>query len=114
MIYMERCDFSAVMRIISQYISSANALNQCELVSKIFEVFVDENKDFEFDNGQVCRWFKGIKPVSPRIVQFYEDSENAKQLSYSIEFVLLPIMYDAPMAARELSDLVINDVSISE
>lgn len=111
---MERCDFSAVMRIISQYISSANALNQCELVSKIFEVFVDENKDFEFDNGQVCRWFKGIKPVSPRIVQFYEDSENAKQLSYSIEFVLLPIMYDAPMAARELSDLVINDVSISE
>lgn len=111
---MERCDFSAVMRIISLYISSANALNQCELISKIFEVFVDENEGFEFDNGLVCRWFKGLKPVSPRIVQFYENSENAEQLSYSIEFKLLPMMCDAPMAARELSNLVINDVSISE
>lgn len=111
---MERCDFSAVIRIISQYISAANALNQCDLVCKIFEVFDDENEDFDFDNGQVCRWFKGIKPISPRIVQFYENLENADQLASSIEFQILPLMYDAPMAARELNDLVINDVSISE
>lgn len=111
---MERCDFSAVIRIISQYISAANALNQCDLVCKIFEVFDDENADFDFDNGQVCRWFKGIKPISPRIVQFYEDPENAEQLASSIEIQILPLMYDAPMAARELNDLVINDVSISE
>lgn len=111
---MERCDFSAVISIISRYINSANTLNQEKLVEKIFEVFAEENPEFGFDNGLVCRWFKGLKPVSPRIVQFYDDSENAEQLSYSIEFKLLPIMYDAPMAAQELSDLVINDVSISE
>lgn len=111
---MERCDFSAVIRIISQYISAANALNQCDFVCKIFEVFDDENEDFDFDNGQVCRWFKGVKPISPRIVQFYEDSENADQLASSIEFQILPLMYDAPMAAQELNGLVINDVSISE
>lgn len=111
---MERCDFSAVIRIISQYISAANALNQCDLVCKIFEVFDDENEDFDFDNGQLCRWFKGIKPISPRIVQFYENPENAEQLASSIEFQILSLMYDAPMAAQELNDLVINDVSISE
>ena len=111
---MERCDFSAVARIISQYISSANTLNQSELLNKMFEVFADENGGFTFDNGLVCRWFKGIKPISPRLVEFYEDPENAEQLSYSIEFQILPLMYDAPMAAQELSDLVINDISISE
>lgn len=111
---MERCDFSAVMRIILLYISSANALNQCDFVCKLFEVFDDENEDYDFDNGQVCRWFKGVKPVSPRIVQFYEDSENAEQLASSIEFQILPLMYDAPMAAHELYDLVLNDISISE
>lgn len=111
---MERCDFSAVARIISQYISSANTLNQSDLLDKMFEVYADENGGFTFDNGLICRWFKGIKPISPRIVEFYEDPENADQLSYSIEFKILPLMYDAPMAAQELSDLVINDVSISE
>lgn len=111
---MERCDFSAVIRIISQYISAANALNQSELLLKMFEVFAEENDDFDFDNGQVCRWFKGVKPISPRIVQFYEDSENTEQLASSIEFQILPLMYDAPMAAQELNDLVINDISISE
>lgn len=111
---MERCDLCAVMRIISHYISHAYTLNQVELLNKLFELFADDNQDFTFDNGQVCRWFKGIKPISPKIARFYEDPENSEQLSSSIEFKILPMMYDAPMAARELSDLVINDVSISE
>ena len=111
---MELCDFSSVIRIISQYISAANALNQSELLYKMFELFADENEDFEFDNGQVCRWFNGIKPISPRIVQFYDDAENAEQLASSIEYQILPRMYDAPMAAQNICDLVLNDVSISE
>lgn len=111
---MERCDFCAVMRIISQYVSPAYQLNQVELLNKLFELFADDNQDFTFDNGQVCRWFKGIKPISPKIARFYEDPENSEQLSSSIEFKILPMMYDAPKAAWELSDLVINDVSISE
>lgn len=111
---MERCDFCAVMRIISQYVSPAYQLNQVELLNKLFELFADDNQDFTFDNGQVCRWFKGIKPISPKIARFYEDPENSEQLSSSIEFKILPMMYDAPKAAWELSNLVINDVSISE
>lgn len=111
---MERCDFCAVMRIISQYVSSAYQLNQVELLNQLFDLFADDNQDFTFDNGQVCRWFNGIKPISPKIAKFYEDPENSEQLSSSIEFKILPMMYDAPKAAGELSDLVINDVSISE
>lgn len=111
---MERCDLCAVMRIISHYISHAYTLTQVELLNKLFELFADDNQDFTFDNGQVCRWFKGIKPISPKIARFYEDRENSEQLSSSIEFKILPMMYDVPKAAQELSDLVINDVSISE
>lgn len=111
---MERCDFCAVMRIISQYVSPAYQLNQSELLNKMFEVYSDENEGFTFDIGLVCRWFKGLKPISPKIARFYEDHENSEQLSSSIEFKILPMMYDAPKAARKLSDLVINDVSISE
>ncbi len=111
---MERCDFCAVMRIISQYVSSAYQLNQVELLNQLFDLFADDNQDFTFDNGQVCRWFKGIKLIGPKIARFYEDPENSEQLSSSIEFKILPLMYDAPKAVRELSDLVINDVSISE
>lgn len=111
---MERCDFCTVMRIISQNVSPAYQLNQVELLNKMFEVYSDENGGFTFDIGLVCRWFKGLKPISPKITRFYEDPENSEQLSSSIEFKILPMMYDAPKAARELSDLVINDASISE
>lgn len=111
---MKRCDFYSVMRIISQYVSPAHQLNQVELLNKMFEVYSDENGGFTFDIGLVCRWFKGIKPISPKIAKFYEDPENSEQLSSSIEFKILPMMYDAPKAAWELSELVINDVSISE
>ena len=111
---MERCDFSAVIRIISQYISAANALNQPELVSRIFEDFTYENSNFSFDNGLVCRWFKGVKPISPDILNFYEKPQNAEQLTTSIEFQILPRMYDASMATQAIYNLVINDVSISE
>lgn len=111
---MERCDFCAVMRTISQYVSPAYQLNQSELLNKMFEVYSDENGGFAFDIGLVCRWFKGLKPISPKIARFYEDPENSEQLSSSIEFKILPMMYDAPKVAWELNYLVINDVSISE
>ena len=111
---MERCDFSSVMGIVSQYISAAKALNQSELLFKMFELFAEENADFSFDNGLVCRWFKGAKPVSSRIIEFYNNAENAEQLTSSIEFQIIPRMYDAPMAAQAVYDLVTNDVSISE
>lgn len=111
---MERCDFSAVIRIISQYISAANALNQSNLLYLIFDDYVLNDSDFVIDMGQACRWFKGLAPVSPRIVTFYADSENQEQLPSTIENNLLPNWYDAPMAAQELYNLVINDVSISE
>lgn len=111
---MERCDFSSVMGIVSQYISTSKAISQYNLVSEIFDVYSQEEKIGGFDHGLVCRWFKGFKAISPDILMFYEKPKNAEQLSMSIEFKIIPRMYDAPMAAQAVCDLVLNDVSISE
>lgn len=111
---MERCDFSSVMGIVSQYISTSKAISQYNLVSEIFDVYSQEEKIGGFDHGLVCRWFKGFKAISPDILMFYEKPKNAEQLSMSIEFKIIPRMYDAPMSAQAVYDLVLNDVSISE
>lgn len=113
-ILMERCDFSSVIGIILQYISTSKAISQYNLVSEIFDVYSEEKNLGGFDHGLVCRWFKGIKAISPDILIFYENPKNAEQLSMSIEFKIILRMYDAPMAAQAVYDLVLNDMSISE
>ena len=91
-------------------------MNQTEFMRKTFLYFSehDENIDFEFDNGQVCRWIKGTVPVSPHIVKFYLNGKNAEYLSLNIEDNILPLFYDSNMTAQNLYNLVISDVSISE
>lgn len=113
---MERCDFFSVIKILIQSISEGRSLNQTEFMRKLFTYFSehDDNIDFEFDNGQVCRWIKGTVPVSPRIVEFYLNCKNAEYLSLNIEDNILPLFYDSNMTAQNLYNLVISDVSISE
>ena len=113
---MERCDFYSVIKIIMQSVSEGRNLNQTEFMRKTFLYFSehDENIDFEFDNGQVCRWIKGTVPVSPHIVKFYLNGKNAEYLSLNIEDNILPLFYDSNMTAQNLYNLVISDVSISE
>ena len=79
---MERCDFYSVIKILMQSVSEGRSLNQTEFMRKTFLYFSehDENIDFEFDNGQVCRWIKGTVPVSPRIISFYLKDKNTKKL----------------------------------
>lgn len=113
---MERCDFYSVIKILIQSVSEGRSMNQTEFMRKIFLYFSehDENIDFEFDNGQVCRWIKGTVPVSPRIVSFYLKDKNAEYLSINIEENILPLFYDSNMTTQNLYNLVISDVSISE
>lgn len=113
---MERCDFYSVIKILMQSVSEGRNLNQTEFMRKLFTYFSehDENIDFEFDNGQVCRWIKGIVPVSPRIVSFYLKDKHAEHLSVDIEENILPLFYDSNMTAQNLYNLVIREVSISE
>jgi hypothetical protein len=99
-----------------QAVSEGRSLNQTEFMRKLFIYFSehDENIDFEFDNGQVCRWIKGAVSVSPRIISFYLKDKNNEYLSINIEENILPLLYDSNMTAQNLYNLVISDVSISE
>lgn len=111
---MNRCDFSSVIKIIQEHISAGNFLNQINLVYNLFEHFINENVDFDFDYGQTCRWINGAAPVSPRIAKFYLDDKNSEYLSRNIKTNIIPLFYDFAMAEMDLYSLVISDMSISE
>lgn len=111
---MNRCDFSSVIKIIQEHISAGNFLNQIDLVYNIFEHFINENIDFDFDYGQTCRWINGAAPVSSRIAKFYLDDKNAEYLSRNINTNIIPLFYDTAMTEMDLYSLVISDMSISE
>lgn len=111
---MNRCDFSSVIKIIQEHISAGKFLNQIDLVYNLFEHFINENVDFDFDYGQTCRWINGAVPVSPKIARFYLDDKNSEYLSRNIKTNILPLFYDFAMAEMDLYSLVISDTSISE
>ena len=113
---MERCDFSSVISIIRKYISESREISQTDLLYDLFATFTEDsqNNDYVFDNGLVCRWFKGVAKISPQITRYYTDHRKRKCLSADIEEKILPIMYDCDMAVQEIYDLVIFDTSISD
>ena len=73
---MERCDFSSVISIIRKYISESREINQTDLLYELFDTFTkdSQNIDYVFDNGLVCRWFKGVAKISPQI--YYASEPN--------------------------------------
>lgn len=111
---MQRCDFSSVIGIIREYVSEGNRVSQPELICDLFYCFSEKNDDFEFDNGQINRWLKGIAHVSPKISEFYQRKSAAENLASDLESGIFPIMYDTAMAAENIYALVMNDISISE
>ena len=113
---MERCDFSSVITIIRNYISESREINQTDLLYDLFDAFTKEeqNKDYVFDNGLVCRWIKGMANISPQIIMYYTDDNNQKCLSADIENNILPLMYDSDMAVQEIFNLVVFDTTISD
>ena len=113
---MERCDFGSIMTIIRRYISEDKGMNQIDFTYLLFDTFMcsDEAIDFDFDNGQVCRWMTGQAKVSPRIVTYFLDKEHQLELAGNIQRHIIPLMYDSAMTAKELYELVLQDTSISE
>ena len=111
---MERCDFCSVMAIIRKYISEGYEINQVDLMYELFESFMndDDNVFFCFDNGLVCRWFKGLAKISPYITRYY--LKNRALLADDIERNILPKLYDSAMAIREIHDLLIQDSTVSD
>ena len=113
---MERCDFCSSINIIRRYISEDRNMNQIDLLYEVFESFLNDpmSDDFDFDNGQVCRWFNGQARISPRISGFYMDICNKKSMAVDIEGNVLPIMYDSAMAVQEIYNTLVQDTTISD
>ena len=111
---MTRCDFYSIMQIITQYISDAKAPSQTELAYLLFNQFAMEHDDFDFDQGRVNRWFKGKDAVSPTITRFYLQDGYAEYLAVDIEEKVFSLMTDYIMAAKDIYDLLMNDISISD
>jgi hypothetical protein len=111
---MDICNFKNVMKIIEDYTSEGNRLNQVDFVCSLFNFFVLQNENFVFDNGRVCRWLKGTAPISPKITRFYMRSNNAKHLCEDVNNYILPMLYDVSMVINKLFLLIVNDETISE
>lgn len=111
---MNRCDFYSILQIITQYISDAKAPSQTELAYLLFNQFALEHDDFDFDQGRINRWFKGKDAVSPAIIRFYLQDGYAEYLAVDIEEKVFPLMTDYIMAAKDIYDLLMNDISISD
>lgn len=123
---MEYLDFSSVITIIRKYINDERTvedkhlnvevkIDQIRLLEQVFSTFCNDEteRDFSFDNGQVCRWFNGQARISPRIISFYMKEENKEMLSADMEYQVFPLMYDSAMAAQELHTLLLQDTTIS-
>lgn len=113
---MERLDFSAVMGVLRRHVNEDLCPSQTELVDILFDSFISspDAADFVFDPGQVCRWIKGQKKLSPQISSFYLKPTNQKKLRKTVEWDILPMMADSAMAVQELYDLMQQDQEISE
>ena len=113
---MERCDFSSVMQIISNYISQSESINQTDLLQEcVFDNFFQSKyaEDFSLDNGLVCKWLNGTAKISPRIIEYYSTSKAQERLSFDIENLVFPLLYDLDMAISEIYNLTMNDSDIS-
>ena len=106
---MERCDFCSVMAIIRKYIGESYDISQTDLLYELFAAFANDEQNYEyvFDNGLVCRWFKGAAKISPQITRYYTDEHNKKRLSSDIEKKILPLMVDG-------DHLIVFDTTISD
>ncbi len=111
---MTRCDFCSIINIITEYISEAKALSQTELLFRLFNEFANKNDDFDFDQGRVNRWFKGKDAVSPTITRFYLQDGYAEYLASDLEEKVFLLMTDCDMAAKNIYDLLMNDISVSD
>lgn len=110
---MERFDFASVMACLQKHISEDLYQNQTDLLYKLFVDFVDDT-EFDFDNGLVNKWLRGLAKLSPQISLYYRKVRHQYALSATIERTILPMMDDPSMAVRELYDLLIQDGSVSQ
>ena len=113
---MRICDFCSTAKILMDFIGESKNINQIDFMYELFKDFMesDEAKDFDFDNGLVCRWLNGTAKLSPKITAYYSALGNLEAMAIDIEENILPLLYDKDMAVTELYDLLMSDTTVSE
>lgn len=113
---MKICDFCTVTKVILDYVAESKNINQLDFMYELFKDFIesDEGADFDFDNGQVCRWLNGTAKISSRITSYYSANENIEAMAIDVEENILPLLYDKFMAAKEIYHLLMNDTTASD
>ena len=110
---MERCDFSSVFRIIINYLNEGKGMSQVDLLYDLFESFT-ESTGFTFDYGLTSRWINGYSAVSPKLIQYYTTEDGTEHLISDLTNKVFPNIIDVEMLSRDIYDLVMNDISISD
>ncbi|MCD8239228.1 MAG: hypothetical protein LUC92_07835 [Clostridiales bacterium] len=113
---MKPCCFSTIMNTLLKYMTISNSGKQMTLMNTTFAEYKEKKgkEDFEFDKGNVSKWFSGEDRQSPSLVEFYDSVENIKALIFDVQYTVFPLLYDKDKAVQELYLLLINDSSLSE
>ena len=101
------------MAALTEHMNKERYGSQLDLMYLLFDDFA-EDTPFIFDSGLVNRWLKGKDRLSPQLSTYYADRQNQYALCEKIEKNILPIMDDPAMAAMDLLDLLLQDISVSE
>ncbi|MCD7778321.1 MAG: tetratricopeptide repeat protein, partial [Clostridiales bacterium] len=108
--------FSTIMNTLLKYMTISNSGKQMTLMNAAFSEYIEKNgkEDFEFDKGNVSKWFSGEDRQSPSLVEFYGSVENMEALIFDVQYTVFPLLYDKDKAVQELYSLLMNDSSLSE
>ena len=113
-VFMERCDFASITRILRDNLLDGNFDNQMEFAEALFASYLEENEVY-FDMGLLNKWLNGLARLSPAIGRFYSESrKNRKALVITLQDAILPCLADSAMVAQEIHALLIGDFSVSE
>lgn len=110
---MERFDFVSAMAVLTEHMNRELYGSQVDLMYLLFDDFV-EDAGFLFDNGLVNRWIKGRDRLSPQLSGYYANRQHQYGLCDAIEQKLMPMMDDPAMVVQELTELLWQDISVSE
>lgn len=110
---MNRLDFHSVATLLQKHLIESADMTQIVFISTLFSCFVNDC-DFSFDEGLCCKWMKGQAKISPKIVSYYQISDNKNEMYGDIEEELFLQISDVGALAEELYSLLVSDSSISE
>lgn len=110
---MRRIDFHSITTILLAGLIDAD-FSQMDFIYMLFGSFANDNVNFAFDNGLVCKWIKGQSRISPKIISYYSNGKNREKFAKDIETELLPYISDVSNTISSVNDLVLCDITTSD